>query len=57
MTLNLVAFSDIYVADGATLVISSDTHVVEARRVVIEGSGRIMRSGFTKFKVESIQGS
>ena len=57
VSVNLVALSDIYVADGATLVISSDTHVVEARQVVIEGSGKIMCSGFTKFMVESIRGN
>lgn len=57
VVLYLATLADIYVGDGATLVISDDTHLVEARNVVIKGSGKITCSGFTKFSVESIEGS
>lgn len=57
VVLNLATLADIYVADGATLEISDDTHLVEARNVVIKGNGKIRCGGFTKFSVESIEGS
>lgn len=54
-TAHLVALTDIHVADGATLQISNDTHLVEANKVVMEGTGTIQCSGFTKFAVDSIE--
>jgi len=57
LELNVVALRDIEVADGATLTISPDTHLVEANNIVIRGSGQINCSGFTKMNVNSIEGS
>ncbi len=57
LELNVVALRDIVVADGATLTISDDTHLVEANNIVIHGSGQIKCSGFTKMNVNSIEGS
>ena len=54
---NIVALHDIVVADGATLTISDDTHLVEANNIVIHGSGQINCSGFTKMNVNSIEGT
>jgi hypothetical protein len=48
---------DIHVADGATLVISEDTHVVRANNIVINGSGKIECFGSTKFEAASIVGT
>jgi len=57
LELNLVALQDIEVADGATLTISGNTHLVEANKIVIHGDGRINCSGFTKMNVNSIEGT
>jgi hypothetical protein len=57
LELNIVALRDILVADGATLTISHDTHLVEANNIVIRGSGQINCSGFTKMNVNSIEGT
>jgi hypothetical protein len=54
---NIVALHDIVVADGATLTISDDTHLVEANNIVIRGSGQINCGGFTKMNVNSIEGT
>lgn len=55
--LNIVRFENtIEVADGATLTISEDTHVVEASKIIIHGTGKINCSGFTKFNVASVEG-
>ena len=54
--LNLVSLEDIEVADGATLTISEDTHLVEANKIVLHGSGAINCSGFTKMSVQSMEG-
>jgi hypothetical protein len=54
---NLVALQDIYVADGAVLTVSENTHVLEANKVVIEGTGRIDCSGYMKLNVYSIEGA
>ena len=57
LILNIVTFKNtIEVADGATLTISEDTHVVEASKIIIHGTGRINCSGFTKFNVASVEG-
>jgi hypothetical protein len=56
LALNFVSLADIYVADGATLTISIDTHLLEANDIVIEGSGRIKSSGYLKLNVNSISG-
>jgi hypothetical protein len=56
LALNVVSLRDIHVADGATLEISDDTHVLEANDIVIEGSGTIKSSGFLKLSVNSVQG-
>lgn len=57
LELNLVTLQDIEVADGATLTISEDTHLVEANNIVIRGAGQIKCSGFTKMNVNSIEGT
>jgi hypothetical protein len=57
IVLYIVTLQDIEVADGATLTISSNTHLVEANKVIIHGTGRIDCSGFTKFNVTSIEGT
>jgi len=56
VTVNLVTLNDIHIADGATLTISTNTHLLEANRVVIEGTGKIDGSGYMKLKVTSIEG-
>lgn len=57
LVLNVVSLKNtIEVADGATLTISEDTHVVEANKIIIHGTGTINCSGFTKFNVASIEG-
>ena len=53
--LNIVTLQNIEVADGATLTISSDTHLVRANKIIIHGTGKIDCSGFTKFNVTSIE--
>ena len=55
--LNLVTLADIDVADGATLTISKNTHVVYANKVTIHGSGRIVCQGTKTFKVASVEGT
>jgi hypothetical protein len=57
LELNVVTLQDIEVADGATLSISDDTHLVEANNIVIRGTGQIKCSGFTKMNVNSIEGT
>ena len=57
VVLNVLALQDIHVADGSTLTVSDDTHLIEANRIVMHGSGRIDCNGFTKFNVASIEGS
>jgi hypothetical protein len=54
--LHTVTLADIEVAKGATLTISTDTHLVSANMIIIHGNGRIACSGFTKFAVASIEG-
>jgi hypothetical protein len=57
LILNIVTFEKtIEVADGATLTISEDTHVLEVSRIIIHGTGKINCSGFTKFNVDSVEG-
>jgi hypothetical protein len=55
-TVNLVTLNDVHVANGATLTISTNTHLLEANKVVIEGTGKIDGSGYMKLKVTSIEG-
>jgi hypothetical protein len=57
LVLNIVTLQDIEVADGAILTISSDTHLVEANKIIIHNAGRIDCSGFTKLNVISIEGT
>ena len=57
VVLNTVALQNIEVADGGTLTITTDTHLVEANKIIIYGTGKIDCSGFTKFKVTSIEGA
>ena len=47
---------NIEVADGATLVISNNTHAVYAGAVRIHGSGRIVCQGSVTFKIDSLAG-
>jgi hypothetical protein len=54
--INSVLFSDIEVAEGATLTISKNTHVVYANRVIIHTSGRIVCQGAKTFKITSLEG-
>jgi len=54
--LNIAALQDIVVADGATLTISMNTHLVTANKIIVHKTGRIVCSGFTKFTVTSIEG-
>jgi hypothetical protein len=56
ISLHVVALADIEVADGATLTIPSDTHLVQANRIILHGSARLECDGFTKFDVASIEG-
>jgi hypothetical protein len=56
VVLHTVALADIEVADGATLRIPSDTHLVQANRIVLHGTARLECDGFTKFDVDSIEG-
>jgi hypothetical protein len=51
-----VALQDIDVADGATLTISDDTHLVEANKLRIYGTGQINCGGYTKISVTSLEG-
>jgi hypothetical protein len=55
--INIISLSDIEVADGATLTISANTHVVNARKVIIHGNGRIVCKGATTFKIVSLEGA
>jgi hypothetical protein len=55
--INIITLSDIEVADGATLTISASTHVVNARKVIIHGTGRIACKGSTTFKIVSLEGT
>lgn len=54
--INIAYLSDIEVADGATLTISKNTHVVNARRIIIHRTGRIICRGSTTFRVTSVEG-
>ena len=54
--INIAYLSDIEVADGATLTISKNTHVVNARRIIIHRTGRIVCHGSTTFRVTSVEG-
>jgi len=55
--INIISLSDIEVADGATLTISANTHVVNARKIIIHGRGRIVCQGSTTFKIVSLEGN
>jgi hypothetical protein len=56
-SLNVATFlSDIDVADGATLTISSSTHALRANAVRIHGTGRIVCQGDLTFKIASLEG-
>ena len=55
--INIITLFDIEVADGATLTISANTHVVHARKVIIHGNGRIVCKGPTTFKIVSLEGA
>lgn len=54
--INIALLSDIEVANGATLTISKSTHVVNARRIIIHRTGRIVCHGNTTFRVASVEG-
>lgn len=54
--INIALLSDIEVANGATLTISKNTHVVNARRIIIHQTGRIICHGNTTFRVTSVEG-
>jgi hypothetical protein len=54
--INIAILQDIEVADGATLTISASTHVVNARKVIIHRTGRIVCRGSTTFKIVSLEG-
>jgi hypothetical protein len=55
--INIAYLQDIEVADGATLTISASTHVVNARKVIIHRTGRIVCRGSTTFKIVSLEGT
>lgn len=55
--LNIAYLQDIEVANGATLTISKNTHLVTANKIIIHNTGRIVCKGFTKFKVTSVEGT
>lgn len=57
LELNVVALHNIVVDDGATWIVSDDTHLVEANTIVIHGSGQINCSGFTRMNVNSLAGT
>lgn len=57
LELNLVSLQDIEVADGATLTVSDDTHLIEANKIIIHGDGQLKCNGFTKMNVNSIEGT
>jgi hypothetical protein len=54
--LNLALLQDIEVANGATLVISQNTHAVYARNVRIHGNGKIVCQGSVTFRITSLEG-
>lgn len=54
--INVARLQDIEVADGATLTISKNTHLVQANKVIIHRTGRIVCHGSTKFKIASLEG-
>lgn len=54
--INIALLLDIEVANGATLTISKNTHVVNARRIIIHKTGRIICQGNTTFRVTSVEG-
>jgi len=54
--INWITLSDIEVANGATLTITANTHLVFASKVIIHGSGRIVCQGATTFKITSLEG-
>ncbi len=56
-TLNVARLQDIEVAEGATLTISKNTHVVNANKVIIHRNGRIVCHGSTNFKIASLEGN
>jgi len=56
LVINIVTLPNVEVADGGALTIPSETHVVEANKIVLHGTGRIDCKGFTKFNVVSIEG-
>jgi hypothetical protein len=54
--LNIANLLDINVANGATLTISANTHALNANKVTIHGTGRILCQGRLTFKIQSLQG-
>jgi hypothetical protein len=55
--LNVIAFQDIDLANGATLIISNTTHALYANNIRIHGDGRIVCQGKITIKVTTLQGS
>jgi hypothetical protein len=55
VVLNVAVLQDIEVADGATLTIPANTHVVEANKIILHGSAQIDCVALTKFRVKSIE--
>jgi len=54
--LNIAFLADIEVGSGATLTVSTDTHLVRANKIIIHNTGEILCSGFTKFTATSLEG-
>lgn len=54
--LNIAVLPDVEVGSGATLTVSTDTHLVRANKIVIHDTGEILCSGFTKFTATSLEG-
>lgn len=54
--INIAAFGDIEVLDGATLTISASTQVLRANKIIIHRTGRIVCRGSTTFKIVSLEG-
>ena len=54
--LNIAVLPDIVVGSGATLTVSTNTHLVRANKIIIHDTGVILCSGFTKITAASLEG-
>ena len=56
VVINYVVLHDIEVADGGTLVVSANTHGINANNIKIHGSGRIVCRGSVSINCATLQG-